>query len=291
MRKINLFVAICLATSVAFAQEKTTEKSEILIKGSEALWSYFFDLSKNYMAVNKETYIKVDGSGSTLGILSLIEGHSDIAVSTRKITAEEELEFKSAGKKLKEIKIGKEALVIITNVKNPVYKITKDEIGQVFSGQIKVWNKLGGENLPIRTFIRANNSGCYEGFKDLFLDPKNLSYDSKALMIKSNLDLKNHVKKSENSISFLGYSSMKNNNFKDIKMIKVGVDKNSYVEPTDATIADGTYPVTRDCFIYVEETKFEQLKPFLVSILSKEGQDLLIEKGFIGVDKLTVQIK
>lgn len=76
-----------------------------------------------------ESYIKANadktGGGSGVGISALIEGSTDIAMSSRRIKFDEKTKIQDAGKAVKEKIIAYDALAIVVNPANKVSKLIK----------------------------------------------------------------------------------------------------------------------------------------------------------------------
>ncbi len=79
----------------------------------------------------------------------------------------------------------------------------------------------------------------------------------------------------------IGYASLGSVEFnKDVKMLKV-----DGVEPTLETVLSGEYSIQRPLNIaYKEDTLSDLAKDFVNYTLSKEGQEIAVEAGFVQVD-------
>ena len=55
--------------------------------------------------------------------------------------------------------IGLDALVFLTNAGNPVNSLTHKQIIDIYTGKIKKWEQVGGENTDIIPYQRVSNSG------------------------------------------------------------------------------------------------------------------------------------
>lgn len=84
MKKTVLMAAIAanLFTANVFAQK---------IKGSDTCLPITQTLAENFMNENKGARVTVTGGGSGVGISALMEGTTDIAMSSRKIKFDEKV--------------------------------------------------------------------------------------------------------------------------------------------------------------------------------------------------------
>jgi len=248
MKKPIILISLLLSIFAGNAQtQKLTELSPtqshpLYINGSEAMFPVIQDMVQkfNYQYQfgghkNVNLEVKNLGQGSTLGIHSLIEGNTNLATSTRTLTQQEKDEFARNNMQVQEFCIAREALTIVVNPKSSVYALTFEQVAQIFSGQITNWKQVGGDDFPIKVFIRSNTSGCYEGFKQMFFK-NGENYTETALQLGSNQAIKTNLEKFEGGISFLGYNSAAIKE-SGLRMIKISTDQGkTFVAPAQLTI-------------------------------------------------------
>jgi phosphate transport system substrate-binding protein len=56
-----------------------------------------------------------------------------------------------------------------------------------------------------------------------------------------------------------------------------------YVEATQTTAADGSYPIARDLYYYTNGEPKGEIKHFIDFVLSPEGQKLVTEVGYVSI--------
>src|SRR6187549_3973877 len=94
---MNLAIAALMSVS-AFAQK-------IVIKGSDTVLPLSQKESESYMKKNPFASVTVVGGGSGVGIAALLDGTTDIAMSSRALKMDEKLKLQDAGKPFKEVKV------------------------------------------------------------------------------------------------------------------------------------------------------------------------------------------
>jgi phosphate transport system substrate-binding protein len=275
MKKLSLWLSFLFVCILSFAQNN---HPVIVIRGSEAGLRIMSKLREAYTNKYKDRMVDLAGFGSTMGIVYLKDGQTDIAVTSRKMTDEELAEFQHDNVDLAEVHFAKEAFTVVVNKANPVTKLTKKQVGNIFAGYITNWKEVGGNDAPIRVFIRSNSSGCYLGFKDLFLE--NMNYTSRAMMLSTNAQLKANVAKNPNSISYLGFGSID----KTTKMLKISVNEIDYYSPTAENIANLTYPIYRTYHFYFKKKDEEKLKHFIDFVKSDEGKSIILKNDHLPAD-------
>ena len=113
MRKtiVMAAVAACMFVSNVFAQR---------IKGSDTCLPLSQTEAENFINKNKSAKITVTGGGSGVGISALMEGTTDIAMSSRKMKFDEKVKLQEAKKSTKEVVIAYDALAVVVHPSNKV---------------------------------------------------------------------------------------------------------------------------------------------------------------------------
>ena len=122
-------------------------------------------LSEVYMEKNPGKFIAITGGGSGTGIAGLINGKCDIANASRLMKSKEIKQANSRKITPKRIVIAMDGVRVIVNGRNPVDRLTKDELGRIFRGEVTNWKEIGGEDMSITLYGRQSNSGTFVFFK------------------------------------------------------------------------------------------------------------------------------
>jgi phosphate transport system substrate-binding protein len=270
MKKIIAFVLMAAFVGVTFAQKTT-----IKIKGSDTVNPLSQKEAEKYMKTNPNTSITVVGGGSGVGIAALMEGTTDIAQSSRSIKMTEKLKMQEAGNAFKEIKIAYDALAVVVNPGNKVSQLTREQLEGIFTGKIKNWKQVGGDDLTIVVYSRESSSGTFEFFKEHVL--KNKSYASSCLMMPATGAIIQSVSQTKGAIGYVGLAYID----KEVKAIKVSFNNKTFISPSMATAKDKTYPIIRPLFYYYPTKVESRVKSFIAYVLSSEGQKIVEEIGYV----------
>lgn len=252
----------------------------IKLKGSDTVLPLAQKFSEKYMKANAGSKISVTGGGSGVGIAALIDGTTDIAMSSRKIKMSEKLKIQDAGKSVKEVVIANDALAVIVNPSNKVSQLTRTQLEGIFTGKVKNWKEVGGDDLKIIVYSRESSSGTYDFFKEHVMSNKN--YASSVLNMPATGAITQAVSQTKGAIGYVGLAYIENNT----KAIAVAYDKNAagkfnYVLPSVEHAKDKTYPIVRPLFFYYDVKSDAKYKPFVNYILSAEGQKVVSEVGYV----------
>ncbi len=272
-------IVVFVCASACLAKDKFVQ-----IKGSDTMVNLGQAWAEKYMEIDPNEFIAVTGGGSGTGMASLISGTCDVAMSSREIKNKENELAKSKGIVPFEIKAALDGLAVVVNPKNPIDKLTLDQLAGIFSGTITNWKDLGGQDAKIVILSREVNSGTHVYFKEHVL--RNGKTDGKeefapgALMLSSSQAIADEVANNTGAIGYygMGYISPKQ------KAVAVAKDaKAPYVSPTIENVVSGAYPISRPLFIYTNGEPKGSVKKFIDFALSKEGQAIVVTTDFVPV--------
>jgi phosphate transport system substrate-binding protein len=250
----------------------TANAQKIVVKGSDTVLPLSQKEAEDYMKANKGSTITVVGGGSGVGIAALMDGTTDIAMSSRKIKMDERM----TGKAYKEIIIAQDALAVIVNPGNTVSQLTREQLEGIFTGKITNWKDVGGADMKIICYARETSSGTYEFFKEHVMNRKN--YASACLNSPATGAIIESVSSTKGAIGYVGLAYLE----KDVKAIGVSYDKGkTFVKPTVAAAKDKSYPVVRPLYYYYNTRSEKNVKPFLDFVLSATGQQIVEKVGYI----------
>jgi len=281
--KILILMFMVLFCSNAFAAKKD---NSIQVKGSDTMVNLGQAWAEKYMEINPTNFVAVTGGGSGTGLSSLISNSCDIAMSSRNIKDKEIALAKQKGVNPFELKVALDGLAVVVNPKNPVSKLTTDQLAQIFTGKVTNWKEVGGEDSKIVILSREVNSGTHVYFKEHVLrkmDPNSKEeFAASALMLSSSQAIADEVAQNTAAIGYygMGYISPKQ------KAIHVAKDaKSEYIVPSIENVISGKYPISRPLFLYTNGEPSGQVKQFVDFCLSKEGQDIVLKTDFVPIKR------
>ena len=225
--------------------------------------------------------VEVHSHGSRTGFVSLANGTCDLVMSSNEVKDEmhEELLKKGIGDMRTpacEHVIGLDGLAVIVHSSNPVSRMGKDQIADVFSGAIRDWSQLGREKgSPIHLYARDANSGTFESFQAMVLGNKTLSPEARR--IEDSTELSEGVSNDPDGMGFVGLPYIKN-----CKAVAVGDGECAPLIPTPFTVATEDYALSRRLFFYSPSTPSHPWVRELVEFsLGPAGQEIVSKSGFI----------
>jgi phosphate transport system substrate-binding protein len=255
-------------------------------KGSDTIVNIALAWAETYREVDPSVSIAVTGGGSGTGIASLINGTVDIANASRSMKENEIEDARSNGIEPVEHVVAIDALAVIVNLENPVSELTIAQLADIYTGRITNWSGVGGNDAQIILVSRETNSGTHVYFLEEVVrkgEKENSDiFAPQTLLMPSSVGITSEVRRNPNAIGYdgLGYVDPLHE-----KMLSVALDGESpYVPPTTMTAKEGTYPLSRDLYMYTAGEPSGAIAEYLRWILSPPGQKIVEDLGFVPLE-------
>lgn len=262
MKKIGVLV-LCLIAGL-FAQQ-------LVLQGSTTVLPIAQSAAEAYMEKDPNVDIMVRGGGSGTGIAALIDRSTDIANSSRPIKTKEIKQAREKGVNPVGTVIAFDGIAVIVHPDNPINEISIEELKNIYTGTTTNWNKFGGKG-TIVIMSRDVASGTIEVFNEKIL--KGAKLTDGAIMLASNLEVLRAVEQTPGAIGYVGLGYLSNK----VKALSV-----NGIFPSEATVRNGSYPIARPLFMYTNGNPAGLSEQFIQFILSKEGQNIVRNNGFVPV--------
>lgn len=238
---------------------------KIMVSGSTSMEELMIALGEGFSTANPQVAVEVQGGGSSTGVKNAAEGVTDIGNSSRHLKDEE----KSLG--LNEHVVAIDGIAVVVNPANKLTDLSKEQVAQIFTGNIKNWKEVGGADAPIVVVIREAGSGTRDGFEEL-LSIKDQCVPTQE--VNETGIVKSTVAGNSNSIGYMSLGKVD----ATVKALAIGG-----VVPSEATVTDKTYLLQRPFLSLTKGTESELVKAFFAYIASADGQALVAKKGYVKV--------
>ena len=266
-------IPAALAVLLSFATAATAKP--VTVKGSDTMVILGQRWAEAYMNATPGQIVMVTGGGSGTGIAALINGTTDICQASRTMRPDEKLKLRDRYQSMGvEIPVARDGVTIYVHGTNSVPTLTIAQVRDIYMGRITNWKQVGGKDATILLYGRENSSGTYGFFKELVLGNRDFSDRLQALPGTS--AVVNAVSKDPNGIGYGGAAYAKG-----VREVPLKKDDGSpAVEPSLATVADGSYPLSRYLFFYTRQKPAGDAKKFVDWVLSPEGQKIAGAVGY-----------
>jgi len=263
--------------------------------GSDTLNNLMTLWAEEYKRLYPNVNIQIQGAGSSTAPPALTEGASSFGPMSRMMTAREIEGFeKKHGYKPTAVGVAIDALAVYVNKDNPIKGLSLQEVDAAmsvgrkcgFATDINKWGQLGlpGEwaNRDIAMYGRNSVSGTYGYFKEFALCKGDLKRN-----VAEQPGSASVVQSVSTQINAMGYSGI-GYMTSGVRALPLSVKKGApFVEPDAKHAIDGTYPLARILYVYVNKKPNQPLPPlereFFKMVLSKQGQEVTIKDGFVPV--------
>ena len=250
------------------------------------LWAEEFN--REYPNVN----IQIQAAGSSTAPPALTEGTANLGPMSREMKEDELEAFEDKfGYKPTAIPVAIDALAVLVNKDNPIKGLLIEQVDAIFSTtrkcgydkEIENWGHVGVASWATKTiqlYGRNSVSGTYGYFKEHALCKGD--FKSNVNEQPGSASVVQSVTSSANGIGYsgMGYTTS------GVKMVPLAKKAGqAFVEATPENAINGSYPLTRYLYVYVNKKPNEALPPleneFIKMVLSKEGQKVVIKDGYI----------
>jgi phosphate transport system substrate-binding protein len=241
----------------------------ITMAGSTSMEKLANVASEAFMEKYPKVVVSAEFIGSSAGVEAVLAGTVNIGNASRNLKDTE----KSSGAVENVVAI--DGIAVIIDKNNTTTNLSKDQLIQIYTGQVNNWSQVGGINQPIVVVGREAGSGTRGAFEELLGIEDQCKYSNE---INSTGGVMAKVTSTPGAI---GYVSL---DIVDDTVVAANVDD---VEPTEENIKAGTYLLSRP---FVMATKGElsaqskEVQAFFDYLKSDEGKELINSIGLITVD-------
>ncbi len=197
--------------------------------GATTLQRYFMPEVARIFTADTTIKINIEGGNTGPGIKALLQGDVDMAGAGRFLTAAE----KQQG--LVEHFLGWDILAIVVHEDNPVETLSREQLQEIFSGELINWQEVGGLDQPIVVVTCPKGSGMRSAVQKLILHKKDYLQREIVSAIVAASD--QQVSMFPAGITALSWSMLDADH---VKMIKV-----DGVAATEANIVAEKYPLIK----------------------------------------------
>ena len=238
---------------------------DIITAGSSTVFPLSERMSELFQQEGYSGNITVDSIGTGAGFERFCKtGETDISNASRKIKDTEAEACKALATPRDPIafRVGTDALTVVVNADNDfVTALTKEQLGKIFTGQFAKWSDVD-PSYPAEAILvygPGADSGTFDYFNEVIVAPLYPNAAGKAdtaagktallglagaQFSEDDNVLVQGVEGSKYAIGYFGFAYFNENKGK-LKAVAV-----EGVEPSQATVDDGTYPISRPLFIY-----------------------------------------
>lgn len=321
MRKV---IACLFIVAVNFLQiqgcdfdkiKSVTTTGEMSIVVDENVEKLMQDEIKEFERMNPEAKVNMKIVPTKVAKADLINGDTKFAVVTRNFTEEEKAVIEKNKITVKEYPIAIDGIGFIVNNKNPIERVTSEDLKQIFTGGFISWKDIKSDqdgdqnkevnkffsksNEKIKLFIQRKNSSTYDYVLDSIL--KKTEYSATAQICSTSVQVMNGVRDNENAIGIinmnwmtLGKTDTIDSTVKALRVSRISDSgfQRDYAEFHQGLIFNAKYPYRRSIYVLTTEEGMKLSTGFIIFLLGTDGQKIVLKNSLVPLTQpvRTIQI-
>lgn len=278
IRKILVIMSIALLALVivcsASAEDVTVLSSskDVTVSGSSTVMPLAEVAAEEFNAQQKDYVVTISAGGTGAGILGIAERKNDIAMASREITDDEKERF---GDSFEEFLVGQDGISLA--VSDRIYQagvlgLSRQQVKDIYSGNITNWKELGGPDADIYVISREEGSGTRDSFNEIVLGSKDAETPGVDTVAFGGAEVKTAIAGSDKAIGYLGFNYLGG-----------GADGIAFdgIMPTYENIKLDLYELHRHLYFYTFGKPVSGAQAFIDFVRGPEGQKIAADEGFI----------
>ena len=241
----------------------------VVMAGSTSMEKFANMLAECYREAHPGVTVTAEFTGSSAGVQAVLSGRADIGLSSRALTTAEEASGAAA------YVIAMDGIAVITDRDNPVTALTTKQLADIYTGQIRDWQELGGRKQPIVVAGREAGSGPRSAFEELLGIEDRCYYanelDSEGAMLA-------RIASTPGAVGYVSF---------DVLNDTVHALSLDGVEAAAERVKTGSYPLCRSFLLVTKgalEEQSRQVQEIFAYLQTEEGRKLMRDAGLIVSD-------
>ena len=287
------------------AKADTEVSGKIVVSGSSTVEPISAAVREEFIAQNDQVDIKVDGPGTGDGFKLFCDGETDISDASRPIKEEEATACADKGIEFIELKIGIDGLSVITPESDKLECLSFEDLYSLIGPEsegVDTWQAAQplAEELGSKTEFPDENlvitgpgaeSGTYDSFVEIALKGIEETRAEEGKITEDQIGttrpdysaspddnaIIEGVAGDPGGLGWVGFAFA--DQAEGVNLVPIAAEANGdCVAPNPETIQDGSYPLSRDLYIYVNADKAKSNKALAAFVdFYLEGLDAFVE--------------
>jgi phosphate transport system substrate-binding protein len=251
---------------------RSSETKKLVLTGSSTVAPLAGELGKRFEELHPGVRVDIQTGGSSRGLTDARQGLADIGMVSRKLNPDEQ--------DLHAFAIANDGISIILHQKNPLSKLSRSHIIDIYTGKITNWSEVGGDDAPITVVNKAEGRSTLELFCHHF---KLKNSDIKAKVVIG--DNEQGIKTVAGNPNAIGYVSIGTAEYdiahgSPIKLLPI-----DGVAATSENVANGKFPLSRPLNLVTKSPPEGLVKEFIDFARSEKVHDLVREQSFVPLER------
>lgn len=241
-----------------------TLQGKLTMNGSTSMATVCQALGEVFHEQNPGVTVEKSGTGSGDAAKAVLAGTALIGDLSRELKESEEPE------QFEVVQIATDGIAVVVQKDNPVTGLQKEQIAQIFAGEVTNWSQVGGQDRGITVLGREASSGTRDGFETIFGLAGKAEY---AAELTSTGEVLNRVASDPAAIGYISLASVS----PAVRALQV-----DGVAATEDNVKNGTYQIARPFLqIYRKGSDSELVQAWFAFVKSEQGKAVIEEVGLI----------
>lgn len=270
LRMVVLVTLGALSLLTFSACSKNQQTNKLVLTGSSTIAPLMAEIGKRFEQQHSGIRVDVQSGGSSRGVADARSGAADIGMASRALKAEEN--------DLYAFTIAQDGICVILHKNNPIEILTDEQVIAIYTGKIKNWKEVGGQEAPITVVNKAEGRSTLELFLQYF-KLKNTAIKADVIIG----DNQQGIKTVAGNPGAIGYVSIGSAEYEathgvPIKLLPVGG-----VAASIENVKNGAFPLSRPLNLVTKTMPEGLAKQFIEFAQSESVHDIIREQYFVPI--------
>ncbi len=264
--------------------------------GSSTLTALLNLWAEEFRRIHPRVDLEITGGGSSAAMRPLLAGTSDIAPMSRQLNVSETASFKERwGYEPLQLTVALDAVAVYVNKDNPLRSLDLRQLDAIYSiapkrggATPRVWSDLGVKGPLADKAINLHGPrrahGIHSVFREMVMLDAGYRIEMQAEPVSSAI-----VQAPGSDDAAIAFASRFFSSQRTRQLAISPEPGKPAIAPTAASIANGSYPLARRLYLYVNRGPGRQLEPqvmeFLYYVCSRQAQEVLAKDGGIAITR------
>lgn len=277
IRRFLVAVAVA-AGSVGAGSAEAALKGSVRLDGSSTVFPISAAVAEEFNREKDHAGVKVTVaySGTGGGFKKWCAGETDINNASRKIKDKEAGCAKKNGIAYLEMPVAYDGISVVVSRKNTfINQLTLEQLKELWKpgSPIRKWKQLNAQwpDEEVKLYGPGTDSGTFDYFTEEVVGTSRASRSDYVASEDDNVLVKG-VSASPHALGYFGHAYYEENQ-RSLRAVPLVGGKGKAVAPENATIKDGSYPLSRPVFLYVSSKAVErpEVQAFVEYYLKQVG--------------------
>lgn len=269
------------------------EAKSYVAAGATTVQPIIQQCARQYKQNHPDIDFAVGAGGSDHGVETVGTGKVQLGLVGRGLKDAEKQKYPD----LQSTTIGLDGIALVVNSSNPVRKLTRQQLQDMYSGKIKNWKEVGGADAPVALSSRTKGHAqldlllSFAGLEVTFDESGENAIHGvkggekgtvKAQTAINNDKMMEQVVTNPNALTYLpiGFAQTKITRGAPLALIEL-----DGIAPTAANVVNATYPLRRPLLVVTKGAPEPAMKEFIDFLISDAGQKIVLALDYIPVPK------